>query len=123
VGGPAAIALRHFSPQLLGPAEQIGGCGINDIGEDKSRANLGYWVRSDRTGQGIAPAAAKLLAKWGFEALGLKRIEIVVAVENARSLRAAEKTGAKREGVLRNRLLIGNKPHDAVMHSLVPGEV
>ena len=104
-------------------AEQIGGCGINDIGEMNCRANLGYWVRSDKTGQGIAPSAARLLAKWGFEALGLKRIEIVVAVDNARSLRVAEKAGAKKEGILRNRLDIHGKIHDAVMHSLVPGEV
>lgn len=102
--------------------EMIGGCGINDISKIDLRANLGYWVRSDKTGQGIAPAAARLLAKWGFEELGLKRIEILVAIENTRSLRAAEKAGAKREGVLRNRCALCDKSHDAVMHSLIPGE-
>jgi len=103
--------------------EIIGGCGLNEIGEAKMRANLGYWVRSDRTGYGLAVTAAKLLAKWGFDALGLKRIEILVAVENARSLRVAEKAGARREGVLRNRIDIRGKAHDAVMHSLIPGEI
>jgi ribosomal-protein-serine acetyltransferase len=103
--------------------EIIGGCGINEIGENNRLANLGYWVRSDRTGQGVAVAAAKLLAKWGLNTLGLKRIEILVAVENSRSLRVAEKAGAKREGVLRNRIDIRGKLHDAVMHSLIPGEV
>jgi len=103
--------------------EIIGGCGLNNFGEMTTLANLGYWVRSDRTGQGIAPQAARLLAKWGFDVLKLKRIEIVVAVENARSLRVAEKVGVKKEGVLRNRLDIHGKMHDAVMHSLIPGEV
>lgn len=103
--------------------EMIGGCGINSINDENLYANLGYWVRSDRAGQGVAPAAARLLAKWGFKVLHLKRLEIVVAVENARSLRAAEKAGAKREGVLRNRLMLYAKPHDAVMHSMIPGEV
>lgn len=74
-------------------------------------------------GQGIAPAATRLLAKWGFEAVKLIRIEIVVNTANQRSLRAAEKAGAKREGVLRNRLYLQDKAHDAVMHSLIPGEV
>jgi ribosomal-protein-serine acetyltransferase len=101
----------------------IGGCGINEVGEINKRANLGYWIRTDRTGQGVAVTAAKLLAGWGFKALGLKRIEILVAVENTRSLRVAEKVGAKREGVLRNRIDIQGKLHDAVMHSLIPGEV
>jgi RimJ/RimL family protein N-acetyltransferase len=73
-------------------------------------------------GEGIAAAAARRLAEWGFGALKLLRIEILVATDNARSLRAAEKAGAKREGVLRNRITIHDKIHDAVMHSLIPGE-
>jgi ribosomal-protein-serine acetyltransferase len=101
----------------------IGGCGLNGIDQMNRRANLGYWVRTSHTGQGIAPAATVLLAKWGFEVLKLSRIEILVAVGNERSLRVAEKAGAKREGVLRNRIVINNKPYDAVMHSLIPGDI
>ena len=101
----------------------IGGCGINGINKVDKHANLGYWVRTDRTGQGVAPAATLLLAKWGFNTLKLNRIEILVATGNQRSLRVAEKVGAKREGVLRNRILIRDKAYDAVMHSLIPGDV
>jgi ribosomal-protein-serine acetyltransferase len=86
-------------------------------------ANLGYWVRTGYTGRGVATTATLLLAKWGFEVLELKRIEIVVAVGNDRSLRVAEKVGAKREGILRNRITGRDKVHDAVMHSLIPGEI
>jgi ribosomal-protein-serine acetyltransferase len=101
----------------------IGGCGLNEIHESNRRANLGYWVRTSCTGKGIAVAATKLLAKWGFEVLKLKRIEIYVAVGNQRSLRVAEKVGAKREGILRSRINVRDVMHDAVMHSLIPGEV
>ncbi len=101
----------------------LGGCGINEISPMDRCANLGYWVRSDRTGQGVAVAATKLLAKWGFDVLKLNRIEIRVAVDNSRSLRVAEKSGAKREGVLRNKMLLEGKIHDSVIHSLIPGEV
>jgi ribosomal-protein-serine acetyltransferase len=98
----------------------IGGCGINAISKMGRHANLGYWVRTSRIGQGIAPAATRLLAKWGFDVLKLNRIEVVVAVGNEKSLRAAAKAGAKREGVLRNRLILRDKAQDAVMHSLIP---
>lgn len=98
----------------------IGGCGLNEIDWLNRHANLGYWVRTSHTGRGIAPAATRLLAKWGFDELKLKRIEVVVAIENKRSLRAAAKAGAKHEGVLRNRLNIRDKAHHAVMHSLIP---
>lgn len=101
----------------------IGGCGFNDIGRENRQANLGYWVRTSQTGQGVAASATLLLAKWGFETLKLTRIEILVATGNARSLRVAEKVGAKREGILRNRLTIRDKVHDGVMHSLIPGDI
>jgi ribosomal-protein-serine acetyltransferase len=100
----------------------LGGCGLNNIDKENRRANLGYWVRTSRTGQGVATAATLLLAKWGFEVLKLTRIEILVATDNGRSLRVAEKAGARREGTLRSRIKIYEKMHDAVMHSLVPGD-
>jgi ribosomal-protein-serine acetyltransferase len=101
----------------------VGGCGLNGINESGKCANLGYWVKTSHTGKGIAPAATILLARWGFEVLALNRIEILVAVGNARSLRVAEKAGAKREGILRNRITVGDKVYDAVMHSLIPGDI
>ena len=101
----------------------IGGCGLNNIGHENRQANLGYWVRTSRMGQGVAPSATLLLAKWGFETLKLTRIEIVIAVGNERSLRVAEKVGAKREGILRNRITIRDKVYDGVMYSLIPGDI
>jgi ribosomal-protein-serine acetyltransferase len=101
----------------------LGGCGINRIDRENRVANLGYWIRSARTGQGLAVAATLLLARWGFKELGLNRIEILVATENERSLRVAEKTGARREGIMRNRISLPDRVHDGVMFALVPGEV
>jgi RimJ/RimL family protein N-acetyltransferase len=84
--------------------------------------NLGYWVRTGRRGQGIAGRAARLTARFAFEQLGLLRAEVVVAVENSASLRVAEKCGAHREGLLRNRMVVGNDVYDAVMFSFVPSD-
>src|SRR3990172_4536404 len=101
----------------------LGGCGLNGIGEYKF-ANLGYWVRTSRTKQGVATAATLLLARFGFDELKLNRIEIVVATGNYASQRVAEKAGATREGVLRNRLILKGKPVvDAVMFSLIPKDL
>ncbi|GAI78286.1 unnamed protein product, partial [marine sediment metagenome] len=76
--------------------------------------------RTDRTGQGIASRVVPLLTRYAFEHLGLKRVEIVVAVGNKASQRVAQKAGAVREGILRNRVVIGENVYDAVMHSLIP---
>jgi ribosomal-protein-serine acetyltransferase len=100
-----------------------GGAGINNIDLQYRLCNLGYWVRSSRAGRGIASRATRLLARFGIEQLGMIRVEVGVAVGNTRSLRAAEKAGAKREGVLRNRILVGEIIHDAVMHSLISADI
>jgi RimJ/RimL family protein N-acetyltransferase len=113
----------EFAILDAGDGKIIGGCGLNGIDHLNRRANLGYWVRTSHAGRGVATASTLLLAKWGFEVLKLTRIEILVATGNQRSLRVAEKVGAKREGILRNRIVIYDKAHDAVMHSLIPGEV
>jgi len=101
----------------------LGGCGIYEINHTHNYANLGYWVRSSRTGKGIATMAVALLAKYGLEILGFTRIEIVAAVDNNASQRVAEKAGAKREGIERNRHVVHDKIYDAVMFSLVPEDI
>jgi ribosomal-protein-serine acetyltransferase len=98
----------------------LGGCGLNHINRFYRIANLGYWVRSDRTGQGVATEAARRVAQFGFSELGLRRVEIVVAEDNWASRRVAAKTGAQYEGILRRRIKIGDRNFDAAMHSLIP---
>jgi RimJ/RimL family protein N-acetyltransferase len=76
-------------------------------------------VRTTAAGKGVASKASRLVARFGFEEVGLQRIEVLAAVSNIPSQRVAEKIGAVREAVLRKRLLIGSASHDAVMFSLV----
>lgn len=101
----------------------LGGVGLNFFNRVHQMANLGYWVRTSAVGRGVATQAARLVARFGFEHLGLRRIEIVAAVGNIASQRVAEKAGAVREGVLRKRLLIRGDSQDAVLFSLTPEDV
>jgi ribosomal-protein-serine acetyltransferase len=97
----------------------LGGCGVNNVNRANRFANLGYWIRTSAMGRGVAPAAVRLVADRVFRDTDLIRLEIVCAIGNVRSQRVAEKAGAVREGVLRNRLLIPSGPSDAVMYSLI----
>ncbi len=101
----------------------LGGCGLNRIERENGNANLGYWVRTGRTRQGAATTATRLLARFGFKELALNRIEIIAAVGNMASQRVAEKAGALREGILRNRIVVHDEIHDAVVFSLVPEDI
>lgn len=101
---------------------QLGGCGLNRIEESNGVANLGYWVRSSAKGRGHAAEATRQLAAWAFAYTPLRRLEIVASVENHASLRTAEKAGAHRDAVLKSRILLAGRRHDAVLFSLVAGE-
>jgi len=97
----------------------LGSVALNQITPVHKFANVGYWVRSSKAGQGIATASVRLIAKFAFHTLGLSRLEIVVPVGNVPSQRTALKVGAVFEGTLRQRLMLSGKPHDASLYSLL----
>ena len=97
----------------------LGTCGIHRIESLHGVGELGYWVRSSMTSQGIATEATRKLCQWAFADKGLQRIEIIMSVENIASQRVAEKAGAVREGILRQRLSLNGRRHDAVMFAVL----
>jgi RimJ/RimL family protein N-acetyltransferase len=101
----------------------IGGTGVNQVNAQHRYANIGYWVRTSRTGRGLAPRALRLGAHFAFETLGLHRVEIAAEPDNFASRRVAEKAGATFEGILRNRIYKRGRPHTAALYSLVPEDL
>ena len=101
----------------------LGSVGLNQRNPAHRSAALGYWVRQSRQGQGIAPCAARLAARFGFAALELVRIEIVVLPDNHASRRAAERAGARFEAIARSRIWVRDHARDAAVYALVPGDL
>ena len=101
----------------------LGACALSHLDHGNLRANLGYWVRTSATGRGVGTEAAAVAVHYGLVDLGLGRIEIVAAVGNRPSQRVAEKLGATREGVVRNRFLVQGAYVDGVLFSLVPTDL
>ena len=119
---PLAAEGREYTFAIRGADGRfLGGCGLNQINRIHRFANLGYWVRSSATRRGVATEAVRQVAEFAFGQTDLVRLEIVCAVGNDASQRVAERAGATREGVLKNRLLLHGQPVDAVMYSLVRG--
>lgn len=106
---------------IAAAGDRIVGFGLlNQINAFHRFGNLGYWVRTGETGRGIATALVRHLAGFGFDTLGLERLELVIEPSNPASLRVAEKAGAEREGLLRQRLAGRDGPaRNAYMYSLV----
>ena len=100
----------------------LGGCGVDGIDPKYGTCNLGYWVRSSRTGHGIASRAVRLAAQFAFQQVGLLRAEIVIAARNLASQRAAQKAGAHFDGFRKNSLVVRTDVYDSVLYSLTPAD-
>lgn len=99
-----------------------GTIGLNRYDELWRCANLGYWIRTDLAGQGLVTEAARAVVEFGFEIVGLNRIELVADLENDPSWRIAEKLGMQREGVKRGGTVVAGKPVDVYLYGLLASD-
>jgi RimJ/RimL family protein N-acetyltransferase len=100
----------------------VGSIGLN-VNRQRT-GHIGYWCAADARGRGVTSRALRLLSRYGFETLGLQRLELMTDPDNIASQRVAEKVGFRREGVLRSHLLHPDgRRRDSVMFSLLPGEL
>jgi ribosomal-protein-alanine N-acetyltransferase len=68
-------------------------------------AELGYVLVRSRWGQGLMSEVLPMLVRFGFEQLGLHRMDARVEPEHGASVRLLKKLGFKDEGMLRERTL------------------
>ncbi len=80
----------------------IGGAGLHDIRQVHRAATFGIVIgEKDCWGKGYGTEAARVMVRHGFETLNLNRISLNVYDFNPRGIRAYEKAGFRKEGVLR----------------------
>jgi RimJ/RimL family protein N-acetyltransferase len=84
---------------------------------------IGYWAAPWARGRGVMTRAVQLLARWAVDEFELRRVEMLIAVENAPSLRVAEKAGFTKEGVLRQVREAKGVWRDHAVFSVLPGEI
>lgn len=90
---------------------------------DTTMREIGFWTAPQARGRGVMTAAARLACRWGFEDLGLTRIEWWACVGNDASRRVAEKLGFTMEGTCRSRLLHRGERIDGWVGGLLRGEL
>lgn len=100
----------------------IGICNFTYWHRHNRRAEIGYTIARDRWGLGYATEAAGALVRFGWEKMGLTRIEAVCLPENLASIRVLEKLGMEREGVLRSYQVWRGTPRDLAIYSRVAEE-
>jgi [ribosomal protein S5]-alanine N-acetyltransferase len=79
---------------LKSSGEVIGDCGLaRQTVDGVDEIEIGYHVRRDLWGQGLAPEAARACRDYGFEQLRAERLISLIRPENWPSRRVAEKVG------------------------------
>ena len=104
------------------PDTHLGNISIWHVSRLARTGEIGYWIRTDRTTNGIATEATKALMRVGFDVLNMHKIVLRIAVGNRASERVAEKLGFVREGVLREELLIRGIWTDHTLYSILEHE-
>ncbi len=95
-GDRAGFAVRDENGDAVGFAAFV------RLDRAAGQGEIGYVVVRGARGRGIAGRAVGLLTRWGFDELGLERIELRIDPRNAASARVAERSGYRLEGVLRS---------------------
>jgi RimJ/RimL family protein N-acetyltransferase len=101
--------------------ELLGSIGIRPL--DDAIGQIGYWVRREARGRGVATRALRLLSEWAFDKLELARLQLVTEPENVASQRVAENAGFQREGLLRAFAELKGRRPDFYMYSLLPEDL
>jgi RimJ/RimL family protein N-acetyltransferase len=117
---------RELAFALVSPdddADVLGGGSLHAVELPERRAAVGYWLAAHARGRGAATHATRLLARWGFERLGLERLELTCAPDNVASQHVAERCGFTREGLLRSHMRFKGGRRDTIVYSLLPGEL
>jgi RimJ/RimL family protein N-acetyltransferase len=79
----------------------LGGVGLHGDEAWAGVAEIGYHVAPWARRRGVATAAARLLAHWSLEVLGLARVQILADARNAASCGVATRLGFTPEGLQR----------------------
>ena len=89
--------------------------------EHKS-AEVGYWIGLPYQGRGYATAALRMLIQFGFDTLGLNRIEAGHFDHNLASGRVMRKAGMLPEGLRREAVLHRDGFKNLAWHAILRGD-
>ncbi|ASN06484.1 GNAT family N-acetyltransferase [Virgibacillus necropolis] len=73
-------------------------------------------------GNGYGTEAMSLVVEFGFDSLNLHRVGLDVFAYNERAIKAYEKLGFKREGIVRDELFYDGEFHDSILMGVLKGE-
>jgi [ribosomal protein S5]-alanine N-acetyltransferase len=95
---------------------------LMQIHREHRRAELGYWIAVDRWNKGFATEASASILDFGFQSLGLHRIESTHFVRNPASGKVMQKLGMTQEGIARDSVVKWDHFESLVRYAILEPE-
>jgi len=100
------------------PSDELVGfirLGLNGV----QAAKLGYAIRADHWGQGLATDAARAMIDFGFGTLALHRVSAAIGPDNAASIALVQRLGFQHEGRIRDHVYTNGVWRDSLLYSVL----
>ncbi|MEU7015839.1 GNAT family protein [Streptomyces sp. NPDC046385] len=111
-----------FSVVELDGGTLVGSAELWSIDTHNRLAHIGIGLRPSFRGKGYGTDVVATLCHYGFAVRGLRRLQIETLADNTAMLRAAERNGFVREGVLRSSAYVIGEILDEVLLGLLAHE-
>ncbi|EAY71781.1 GCN5-related N-acetyltransferase [Burkholderia dolosa AU0158] len=108
--------------ELRTTGEVLGDCALFYADEQCRRAEIGFSLQRNHWGGGYMSEAASALIEHAFGTLNLRRIEADIDPRNVALARLLERLGFIREGLLRERWIVGDDVSDSALYGLLKSD-
>jgi RimJ/RimL family protein N-acetyltransferase len=99
--------------------EVLGTCDLFHLHAQCRRAEIGFSLQRRHWGKGLISEAAAAIVDHAFDNVKLNRIEADIDPRNVASARVLERIGFQREGLLRERWIVGDEVTDSALYGLL----
>nr|WP_202819777.1 GNAT family N-acetyltransferase [Thaumasiovibrio subtropicus] len=104
------VILERKTKQLIGK------CMLFAYDGESKRAEIGFGVAKPYWGKGVIQEVGEALIQFGFNTLGLRRIEAEIDPDNVGSANALSRLGFTQEGLLRARWEVNGVVSDSALY-------
>ena len=95
---------------------------LNDLRREDRAMNVRILLTAEHQGRGYGTQAMRAVVDYGLGIVRLHRISLGVYAFNSRAIRAYEKAGFRREGVLRDALYWDGAWHDEIIMAILDSD-
>ncbi len=117
--GLASGSALRLGIELAASGELVGQAALYAFQPANRRCDAGYALARAHWGKGYVSEAMTALLEHGFGALDLNRVEADIDPRNTASARALTRLGFEREGLLRERWMVGGEITDTEFYGLL----